>query len=101
MYKDDRLAGLFRAFGGSAAKPSSLLQKIVATITALLVFGLALMFSVVLFAVVVTVGAIAWGYLWWKSRGLRKQMRENPPGGLVIEGEVIREVHTHEDGDGR
>jgi len=35
------------------------------------------------------------GYLWWKTRDLRKQMRNHPFGdeviaGEVIEGEVIR-----------
>ena len=60
----------------------------------------------VFFAVIVTVGAVAWGYLWWKTRALRKQMREQASmgqgqrqgeawsgaQGLIIEGEVIREV---------
>ena len=54
---------------------------------------------------IVTVGAVAWGYLWWKTRALRKQMREQASmgqgqrqgegrsgQGLIIEGEVIREV---------
>ncbi|MBS0542825.1 MAG: hypothetical protein JSR40_03710 [Proteobacteria bacterium] len=99
MYKDDRLAGLFQAFAGRRAQPPSLLQKIVAGIGAVAVFALALTFSVVLFAVVVSVGAIVWAYLWWTSRKLRKQMRDNPPGGLVIEGEIIREVRTR-DGEG-
>ncbi|TAH45728.1 MAG: hypothetical protein EYC67_10260 [Betaproteobacteria bacterium] len=98
MYKDDRLAGLFRTFAGRTAQAPSLLQKIVAGIGAVILFGLALMFSVVLFAVVVTAGAVVWAYLWWTSRKLRRQMRDNPPGGLVIEGEVIREVRTR-DGD--
>jgi hypothetical protein len=43
-----------------------------------------------LFAVVLTVGAIAFGYLWWKTRELRKQMRNHSSGGVVIEGEVIK-----------
>lgn len=95
MRSDDRLSGLFRNFSAGTAQPPSLLQKILAGITAVTVFGVALMFSVVLFAVVVTVGAIAWGYVWWKSRDLRKQMRDRPQGGgMVIEGEVIREVRT-------
>jgi hypothetical protein len=48
------------------------------------------------------VGTIAWTYLWWKSRGLRKQMRdftarevapeEKVSRGEVFEGEVIRVV---------
>ncbi len=38
---------------------------------------------------VVTAGAVALGYLWWRTRDLRKQMREHPAGNVVIEGEVI------------
>ncbi|MDO8262416.1 MAG: hypothetical protein Q7T21_04225 [Gallionella sp.] len=57
-------------------------------ITAALI-GLMLMFSVLIFMVVFTVGAMAWGYLWWKTRDLRKQMRNHPLGDEVIRGEVI------------
>ena len=63
------------------------------------VFAVALMFSVVFFAIILTLGLVAWAYLWWKSRDLRKQMREQQgrreaAEGLVIEGEVIREVES-------
>lgn len=52
---------------------------------------LALMFSLLLFAVVAAGAVLVWLYLWWKTRGPRRQMREQPPGGRVFEGEVIRE----------
>lgn len=81
-------------------KPPSLLRKTAVIIASAVVTGLVLMFSAVLFAVVLVVGAIAWAYLWWKSRELRKQMQNFPPSsmtmerevfeGEVIEGEVIR-----------
>ena len=51
----------------------------------------AFMFSLLVFAILVTGGLLAWGYLWWKTRDLRGQMREEPPGGRVIEGEAIRD----------
>ena len=51
----------------------------------------ALIFSLVVAAVIVTGGLLIWSYVWWKTRELRKQMRERPPGGRVIEGEVIRD----------
>ncbi|ENO87205.1 hypothetical protein [Thauera linaloolentis] len=94
MYRDPKFSGLFNQFGARGGTPPSLLQKIVTALVTIAVFGVALMFSVVFFAVVVTVGAVAWGYLWWKTRAVRKQMRDHPPtgGGMVIEGEVIREV---------
>ena len=88
---DPERARFFSQFANRRARPMSVWQKIVAAVVGGGVFILALMFSVVLFAVVVTVGLAAWGYLWWKTRNLRKQMRDNPPDGLVIEGVVIRE----------
>lgn len=59
-----------------------------------------LMFSAVMFAVVLVAGAFASAYLWWKTREIRKQMRNFPARGEtmekedfqgeIIEGEVIR-----------
>jgi len=88
---DPERARFFSQFARRRTQPMSVWQKIVAAVIGGGLFVLALMFSVVLFAVVVTVGLVAWGYLWWKTRNLRKQMRDNPPDGLVIEGVVIRE----------
>ncbi|ATE61818.1 hypothetical protein [Thauera sinica] len=91
----------------AGGEPPSLLKKVAATLVTVAVFVVAMMFSVVLFAVVLTVGAIFWGYLWWKTRTARKRMAEAgyddrrpppPSGGLVIEGEVIREVRSGDDG---
>jgi len=52
--------------------------------------------SLLVFAIVVTGGLLVLGYLWWKTRDLRKQireqMRQRPTGERVIEGEVIREA---------
>lgn len=66
-----------------------LLRKLAVFVATLAIVALVLMFSLLVFAVVLVVGAIAWGFLWWKTRNLRKQMRDYPPGGAVIEGEVI------------
>lgn len=93
MRRDPRFDPLFGRLHRQAVEPMTLTQKILAAIVGAGVFALALMFSVVLFAVFIAVGTVAWGYLWWKTRAIRKQMRENPPDALVIEGEVIREVH--------
>ncbi|RLJ62666.1 hypothetical protein [Sulfurisoma sediminicola] len=63
---------------------------------ALLVLGV--MFSVVLLAVLAVAGLAAWGYFWWKTRKLRRTLRERPPGGQVIEGEavIVEEHHAAE-----
>ena len=94
---------------GSPAKSSGPLHKLMALIMTVALVGLVLMFSAVLLAIIVTVGTIAWIYLWWKTRELRKQMRDFPPRamerekkasddevfeGQVFEGEVIRVVDS-------
>ncbi|MFH2134375.1 MAG: hypothetical protein ABII81_04250 [Pseudomonadota bacterium] len=83
---------------------SSPLRKAVGLIVTVLLAIVALMFSAVFFAVVAVLGLIAWGYVWWKTRALRKQMREfaaqsqsvmreqTASNDEVFEGEVIRVV---------
>ncbi len=100
-------------------KQGSLLSKAVALIvTALLIF-FGLMFGAILLTVIAVVGVIAFGYLWWKTRALRKHLRqqnqrmrsaENEADafkdgafggevfkGEIIEGEVIRKVVSIEE----
>lgn len=109
MHKDPRFSGLFLNLDRGSATPPSLWQKIVGGVVMVGVFALALTFSVALFAVVITVGAVAWGYFWWKTRAVRKAMREHMAAemearraagagtrGLIIEGEVIREVKVED-----
>lgn len=92
MPQDPRVEQMLRAMREDRNRKPNLLQKIGAVIAVIAFFTIALLFSVVFFAAAVTLGLAAWVYFWWKTRKLRKVMRENPPGGLVIEGEVIREV---------
>jgi len=51
------------------------LRKAVAFIATLVLAGVVLMFSAVLLAVLLCVGVVAFAYLWWKTRAIRKQMR--------------------------
>jgi ABC-type bacteriocin/lantibiotic exporter with double-glycine peptidase domain len=60
-------------------------------------FVMSLVFFVIALAVVLVFG----GYLWWKTRELRRQMRARvqeqrwqQSGGRVIEGEVISDERT-------
>jgi len=64
------------------------LRSLIAVVATAAAFGLALMFSVVVVAVILVAGTMAWGYLWWKTRELRKQMRNYPPPGMVREGQM-------------
>lgn len=54
----------------------------------------AFVFSLLLFAVLTSVVMVGGGYLWWRTRELRRQLRERPPGGHVIEGEVVRDSES-------
>ncbi|MDD5384937.1 MAG: hypothetical protein PHG89_08670 [Gallionella sp.] len=88
----------------SSPKPPGLLRKLVTLMMSVALVGLVLMFSAVLFAIIIVVGTIAWAYLWWKTRELRKQMRdfhsrvmnqaEMVSDEKVFEGEVIRVVDS-------
>ncbi len=87
----------------------NLLRKLVAVVATVAMISLALMFSMVVIALILLVGTLAWAYLMWKTRYLRKQMRNHPLHdvmregaaakesvfkGEVIEGEVIRVSDT-------
>ena len=92
----------------SPRNSSGPLRKLVALVMTAILVGLVLMFSAVLLVVIAIVGSVAWAYLWWKTRELRKQMRNFQPREMpreekagneeVFEGEVIRVVDPR---DGR
>lgn len=75
----------------------TLLRRVAAFLLTMGIFALVLMFSLLLFAVILTLGLVAWGYLWWKTREQRKKMRMHPPGGQIIEGEVSRETEFRDE----
>lgn len=81
-----------------------MLARVAASIVMAATFVAALMFSVVLFAVVITLGLGVAVWFWWRTRELRKVMREqvrreqdaasaagSVRDAVVIEGEVIRD----------
>ena len=84
-----------------SSNPPSLLRKAGAIVATTLVAGVALMFSAVLLTAILSIGAVAFAYFWWKTRGLRKQMKEQmrdfPPQDANVEREVFRgEVYEGE-----
>lgn len=85
------------------------MRKLSAFIVTAALIALGLMFSVVLIGFIAAAGLIAGAYFWWKTRALRRLMREQATQNLgdeefrdaasdgeVIEGEVIRKVVTIE-----
>ena len=88
-----------KSLPGNFSSPSNPIRKIAGWIVTLAVIGMTLMFSVVVFAVILVVGTIGLVVLWWKTRELRRQMRDfqaraatmqsNVAEGEIISGEVI------------
>ncbi len=72
-------------------EPPGLLAKVFAAMIGAVALVVAFMFSVVALAVVSVIIVIAVIYVWWKTRDLRRNLRENPPGGRVIDGDAINE----------
>lgn len=83
--------------------PPGPLAKLAAFVLSAAFMVLAFMFSLVALAVVAVLGVALGGWLWWKTRAIRKQMQQMrdaqqmgsgqaAPGDQVIEGEFIREV---------
>jgi hypothetical protein len=90
----------------SPATTSGPLRKLAALVVTVAMAGLALMFSAVLFAIIIVTGAIVWAYLWWRTRELRKLMRDFPAreamreermnNGNVFEGVAVRVVDSQD-----
>jgi len=91
MHDEATMKSNFSAPGTRTPGP---LGKLLAFILSTALLVLAFMFSLAALAVVAVAGTLFAGWLWWKTRSLRKQMRaaraHSYQGGNVIEGEVIR-----------
>lgn len=82
--------------GHAAGRGSGWFGRIVATLITGAVVVVAIMFSLAVLAIAAVAGAVFLGWLWWKTRQVRRQMRD-PSGGAaprpegdVIEGEVLK-----------
>ena len=78
------------------AHASGLLGRFLATVASAAVLVVVFMLSFLIFAAVAAIVLLVGGYLWWKTRTLRRQVRERPLGGQVIDGGVIRDVETQD-----
>jgi hypothetical protein len=68
-----------------------LLGKFLATAAGVVALTAVFVLSLVLVAVATVTAVVVGGFLWWKTRGLRKRIREQQYGGHIIEGEVVRD----------
>lgn len=79
--------------GAPSYREAGPLQKLIAFVVGTILLVLGLMFSVVVLVALVAIGLAVWAYLWWKTRELRRAMREAPverrPGGDIFEGEAV------------
>jgi hypothetical protein len=91
--------------------PKSLLGKVVTAILGAGILVAAFVFSLVVLAIVIVGGLLFATFVWWRTRDLRKQLREqqrlrvqhgsaqSDAQGQVYEGEVIREPDPDADED--
>ena len=79
-------------------QPQGLFGKLLTLVLGAAFLVLAFMFSVVALAIAAVGGLMLWGWIWWKTRAIRQQLRDqatnyqaqNVTEGDVIEGEAIR-----------
>jgi membrane protein implicated in regulation of membrane protease activity len=98
--------------GGVTSRAKSFMAKTAAVVVGGVMLASAFVVSLAFFAFALAVALVLGGYLWWKTRDLRKQMREQFRGqthvhdsqragssGEVIEGVVISRGQTRDDSD--
>ncbi len=86
-----------------SSQPQSLLGKLLTLVLGAAFLVFAFMFSVVALAIAAVGGLMLWGWIWWKTRALRQQLRDQATNyqmqnvtegeakdGDIIEGEAIR-----------
>ena len=91
------------SFDPSGRQPPGLLARIVGSLIGAAVLVGAFMFSAVVFIAIAIAGVVLWGYFWWKTRALRRQLQaqmgahrfgnvDEPPDSeaVIIEGESTR-----------
>ena len=77
--------------------PPNLLQRILGAVLGIALFIAAILFASVILAIAATLALLIWGWLWWRTRAIRRAAREGES--VVIEGEyrVEREARRLED----
>jgi Flp pilus assembly protein TadB len=101
MQENDEMYRLDGNGARSQVNASGLLGKVLTFATGAVLLVVGLMFSLLMFALAATAVVLIFGFLWWKTREQRRQMRERPPGGRIIDGEVIRDSARPDPGRSR
>src|SRR6185436_12569536 len=91
MRNSEEMVNLHGADARSEATASGWLNKVLTLATGTVSLVVGIMFSLLVFALATTAAVLILGAFWWKTRAQRRQMRERPLGGRVIDGEAIRE----------
>jgi hypothetical protein len=68
---------------------NSLLARVLTAVASIVVLMVAFILSFVIFAALAGIALVAGGYIWWRTRALRRHLREHGRGGRIIEGQVI------------
>jgi len=87
----DSISGIFfeaLSFFASDMNLSGILQKLVLLGMGVVLLALGVMFSLALLPFAIAAGLGLWGWLWWKTRSLRRAMQEGAAGERIIEGEA-------------
>ena len=91
MQRDQRRVRITLRDARYEVQPRGLLAKVLTFALGAVALVVAFIFSMVALAIVSVVIVIGVGYVWWKTRDLRRHLRENPPGGRVIDGDAFRD----------
>ncbi|SIT45583.1 conserved hypothetical protein [Paraburkholderia piptadeniae] len=76
---------------------SGWLGRLLAVLLSAIVLVAAAMLSVVLLAVLFALGTVVAGYLWWKTRALRRQARAFSDDGRTVDVEVVHKDSRDDD----
>jgi len=81
----------------------TLLQRILGALLAVVLVVVGFVFAWVILVVAAALALVIWGWLWWRTRELRRAVERGvpPQTGVIVEGEyrVEREEHRLEDDD--
>ena len=91
MQNNDEMVNLNKAAARANANVSGWLGKVLTVVMGAVLLVVGLMFSLLVFVVAAAAAVLIIGFLWWKTRGQHRQMREPPVVGRIIDGEAVRE----------